>query len=150
MRSIKASMSFAMIVFRCHRDAGAMHEDDLPVPCLFLQKGRFQPFLVHRAGGVSDAAFIDVGNPSHVAADVDVWFGHVPFIALARGMLGLYKCHDGFSVESGASIIYVKVCRNHGVELRNIVCSGCSEYRAHGICDLSLVGSDGFLLGSSQ
>ena len=64
-------MSFVMVVFRCHGDAGAVHENDLPVPCLFLQEGRFQPLLVRCAGGVGDAAFIGVGNPSGVTADVD-------------------------------------------------------------------------------
>jgi hypothetical protein len=42
-------------------DAGAVHEDDLPGASLFLQEGRFQPVLVHGAGSVRDAAFIDVG-----------------------------------------------------------------------------------------
>ena len=81
-------MSFVLVLLRRHRDAGAVHEDDLPGACLFLQEGRFQPVLVHSAGSVGDAAFIDVGDPSGVAADVDVRFGYVPFIALACGMLG--------------------------------------------------------------
>jgi len=104
-----SEMSFAVVLLSRHRDAGAVHEDDLPGASLFLQEGRFQPVLVHSAGSVGDAAFIDVGDPSCVAADVDVWFGYVPFIALARGMLGLDDSHDGVSVESGASIKYVKV-----------------------------------------
>jgi hypothetical protein len=79
-------MSFPLLPLRRYGDAGAVHEDDLPGPCLFLQEGRFQPVLVQGAGGVGDAAFIDVGDPSGIASDVDVRFGHVPFIALARGM----------------------------------------------------------------
>jgi hypothetical protein len=59
-----------MVLLRRHGDAGAVHEDDLPVPCLFLQEGRFQPLLVRCAGRVGDAAFIDIGNPSGVTASV--------------------------------------------------------------------------------
>ena len=86
-----------------------MHEDDLPDAGPFFQEGRFQPVLVHGAGNVGDAAFIDVGNPSGVAPDVDVRFGHVPFITFAHGMLRLDESHDGVSVESRAAIEYVKV-----------------------------------------
>src|SRR6267378_689155 len=100
-------MSFALVLLSRHRDAGAVHEHDLPGACLFLQEGRFQPVLVHSAGTVGDTPFIDVGDPSGVTADVDARFGYVPFIALACGMLGLDDCHDGVSVESGASIEYV-------------------------------------------
>jgi hypothetical protein len=42
-------------------------------------------------------------------ADADVRFSHVPFIAFARGMLGLDKGDEVFSVESDASVEYVKV-----------------------------------------
>jgi hypothetical protein len=42
------------------RHAGAVHEHDLPHISLFLKEGRFQPLLFHGAGGVSDAALIDV------------------------------------------------------------------------------------------
>src|SRR5258708_11302601 len=90
-------------------DAGAVHEDDLPDACLFLQEGRFQPFLARGAGGVGDTAFIAVADPSYVAGALAVPFGYVPFIALARSMLGLDEGHDGVSVELGASIEYVKV-----------------------------------------
>jgi peptide deformylase len=99
-------------------------------------------------GGVGDAAFIDVCNPSDFAADVDVRFGHVPFKALVRGMLGLDEDHDGFSVESGATIEYVKIRCNDGVEFRHIVCAGCSEYCARCIDDFLLIGGDALLLGS--
>jgi hypothetical protein len=128
--------------------AGAVHEDDLPGAGLFLEEGRFQPVLVHGAGSVGDAAFIDVGDPSGVAVDVDVRFGHVPFIALARGMLALDESHDGVSVESGAHIKYVEAWSNDGVKLRNVVCAGCGEYCAHCIDDLLLVGGEARLLGS--
>ena len=114
-------MSFPL---RRRGDAGAVHEDDLPGAGLFLQEGRFQPVLVHGAGSVGDAASIDVGDPSGVAVDVDVRFGHVPFIALARGMLGLDESHDGISVESGAYIKYVEAWSDDGVKLRNIICAG--------------------------
>lgn len=106
---IGASISIAVVLLKQHGDAGAVHEDDLPDACPFLQEGRFQPFLIHGAGGVCDTAFVDVGDPRGVAADVDVRFGHVPFVALARGMLGLDEGHDGFSIESGTSIEHVKV-----------------------------------------
>src|SRR5258708_7534713 len=102
-------MSVAMLLLSRHGDAGAVHEDNLPDACLFLEEGRFQPVLVHGAGGVSDAALIDVSNPCRLAADVDVGFGHIPFEALARGMLCLDESHNGVSVESDASIIYVEV-----------------------------------------
>jgi hypothetical protein len=61
------------------------------------------------AGGASDAAPIDVSDPCGLAADVDVRLGHIPFVVHARGMLRLDASHDGVSVESGASIINVKV-----------------------------------------
>jgi hypothetical protein len=63
-----------------------VHEDDLPGAGLFLQKGRFQPVLVHGARSVGDAAFVNVGDPSCIAADVDVGFGHVFVGALAGGV----------------------------------------------------------------
>lgn len=106
---IGASVSISVVLWKQHWDASAVHEDDLPGTCSFLQKGRFQPFLIHDARGVRDTAFINVGNPRAVAADVDVRFGHVPFVASARGMLGLDEVHDGFSIESGTSIEHVKV-----------------------------------------
>src|SRR5260370_10502466 len=147
MRSIRHWMSFVMVVFRCHGDAGAVHKDDLPGACLFFQEGRFQPFLVGGAGRVSDAAFIGIRDPSGVTANVNVRFGHVPFITFACGVLGFDENHDGVAVESCASIKYVKVRYNHRVELRNIVCARCNEYRTHCVYDLPLVGSEGFLLG---
>ena len=52
-------MSVAMLLLSRHGDAGAVHEDDLPDACLFLKEGRFQPILVHGAGGVGDADFIE-------------------------------------------------------------------------------------------
>jgi hypothetical protein len=116
-------MSFAMVLLRRHRDAGAVHEDDLPGACLFLEESRLQPLLVYRAGGISDPALVDVGNPSGFAADVDVGFGHVPFVTLARVMLGLDEAHDGVSVESGTSIEDIEVRPNDGIELRKIVCA---------------------------
>jgi len=100
--------------------ARAVHEDELPGPCLFLEEGRFQPVLARGARGVGDAAFIDIGDPSGVAADVDVRFGHVPFIALARGMLCLDEGHDGVSVESSPNIEYVKIrCNDVAIELED-------------------------------
>ena len=141
-------MSFVMIPLRHHGDAGAVHKSDLPGACLFLKKSRFQPSLIPRAGGVCDAPSIDVGNPSSVAADVDVGFGHVPLVTIARDVLGLDKSHDGVSIESGAPIEDIKVRRNDGIELCNIVCAGCSEYRAHRVYDLRLLGREEFLLGS--
>ena len=115
-------MSFGMFLLNRHGDAGAVHEDDLPGACLFLEKGRFQPGLIRGAGRVSDAALIDVSNPCCLAADVHVGFGHFPFVALARDVLCLDESHDGVSVEPGAYVIYVKAWRNDGVELCNIVC----------------------------
>ena len=144
IRAFKVSL----VLLRRYGDAGAVHENDLPAAALFLQKGRFQPVLVHGAGSVADAAFIDVGDPSGVAVDVDVRFGHVPFIALARDMLCLDESHDRVSVESGASIKYVEAWSNDGVKLRNVVCAGCGEYCAHCVDDLLLVGGEAVLLGS--
>ena len=110
-----------MLLVSRHGDAGTVHEDDLPGACLFLEKRRFQPSLIHGAGRVTDAAIIDVGNPCCLAADVNVGFGHFPFVALARDMLCLDESHDGVTIEPGASIVYVKVRRNDGVELSNVV-----------------------------
>ena len=90
-------------------DTGAVHEHDLPDASLFLQESRFQPFLVHGTGRVGDAAFIGIRNPSGVTVDANIRFGHVPFITFTRGMLGLDEDHHGASVESGASIKYIKV-----------------------------------------
>jgi hypothetical protein len=36
---IGAWMLLALVLLGGHRDAGAVHEDDLPGPCLFLQEG---------------------------------------------------------------------------------------------------------------
>src|SRR5260370_16299231 len=117
-------MSFAMVLLWHHGDAGAVHKGDLPGACLFPEKSRFQPSLVHGAGSVCDASFIDVGNPSSVAADVDIGFGDVPLVTLARNMLGLDEGHDGVSIESGASIEDIKARRHAAIALRNIVCPG--------------------------
>jgi hypothetical protein len=117
-------------------------------PACFWRKADSSQFWLTMPGSVSDAALIDVGNPCRVAADVDVGFRHVPFVTLAREVLGLDEGHDGVSVESGTSIEDIKVWRNDRVELRNIVCQGGSEYRAHCIYDLSLIGGHEFLLGS--
>jgi len=127
-----------MVLFWHHGNAGALREDDLPVACPSFQESRFEPILFRRTGRVGDAAFIDIGNPSGVAADVDVGFGHAPLVALARSMLGLDEGHNAISVESDTSIKKVKVWSNHRIELRNIVGEKSSEYRAHGIYDLLL------------
>src|SRR5260370_7362565 len=119
-------MSFAVVLLRHHGDVGGVHKGDLQGAGLFLEKSRFQPSLVHGAGGVCDASFIDVGNPSSVAADVNVGFGHAPLVTLARDMLGLDEGHDGVSIESGASLADIKVRSNYGVELSNIICARCS------------------------
>jgi hypothetical protein len=74
---IRAVMSFAMVPLGRHGDASAVHEDDLPSACLSLEESRFQRFLVHGAGGICNAAFIDIGNPSGFTADVYV--GSVTF-----------------------------------------------------------------------
>jgi len=95
-------MSFPVTLWRRHRNARAVHEDDLPDASLFLEKGRFEPFLAHGARGVRDAALIDVCNPSGIAADVDVGFRHVPLVAFARRMLGFDHGHDGIPGESDA------------------------------------------------
>jgi len=99
-----------MILLSRHRDTCAVHEDDLPDACLFLEENRFQPILAHGgAGSVSDAALIDVSHPCRLAADVDVRLGHIPLVVPSRGMLRLDASHDGVSVEPDASIIDVKV-----------------------------------------
>jgi hypothetical protein len=79
---------------------------------IFQTPSRFSRKADSNPGGMGDAAFIDVGDPSGVAADMDIRFGHVPFIALARGMLGLNEGHDGVSVESGASVASVTADSN--------------------------------------
>jgi len=139
-------MSFPVTLWRRHRNARAVHEDDLPDASLFLEKGRFEPFLAHGARGIRDAALIDVCNPSGIAADVDVGFRHVPLVAFTRRMLGFDHGHDGIPGESDAPVVDVKVWCNDGVELRDIVRARCSEYHAHCVYDLSLVGGEEFLL----
>jgi hypothetical protein len=114
-------------------------------PCLW-RKADFEPFLAQGAGGVGDAALIDVCNPSGIADDVDVGFSHVLLEAFASCMLSFHHGHDGIPVESDASIVDVKIRCNDGVELRNIIRARRGEYRAHGIHDLSLVGGEEFLL----
>jgi len=93
-------MSFPLTFWRPRRNARAVHEDDLPDASLFLEKSRFEPFLVHGARGVRDAASINICNPSGIAADVDVGFRHVPLVAFARRMLGFDQGHDGIPAES--------------------------------------------------
>jgi hypothetical protein len=139
-------MSFAMVLLKRCWDAGAVHEDNLPGACLFLEESRLQPLLVYRAGGICDPTLVDIGNPSGFAADVDVGFGHVPFVTLAREVLGLDEGHDGVSVESCTSIKDKKAWPDDGIKLRKIVCAGCSEYRVHCVYDLHLLGRK-FLLG---
>jgi hypothetical protein len=73
---------------------------------------------------------IDVGNPSGDAVDVDVRFGHVPFIAFPSGILGFDEGHDRVPVESDFSIADVNIRCDDGVELRNIVRERRSEYRS--------------------
>jgi hypothetical protein len=125
-----------------------VHEDDPPGACLFLQEGRFQPVLVHGARGVGDAAFIDVGDPRDVAANVDVGVGHVLVVALAGRVLGFDGTHDGVAVESRAIREDVEVRCYDGVELRDVLCACCTEYRTRCFYDLCLVGSDRFMLGA--
>ena len=139
-------MSFPVTLWRRRRNARAVHEDDLPDASLFLEKGRFEPFLAHGARGVRNAALIDICNPSAIAPDVDVGFRHVPLVAFARRMLGFDHGHDGIPVESDAPVVDVKVRCNDGVKLRDIVRARCSEYHAHCVYDLSLVGGEEFLL----
>ena len=142
--------SFTVVRFYRHRNTGAVHEYDLPGACLFFQEGRFQPFLISGPGGVSDTAAIDVGNPSGVAADVDVGFGYVPLEAFTCCMLSLDEGQDAISAESGASIVDVKVGHNDCVQQCNIVSQGCSEYRLHCVYDLSLVRRKTFLSSCIQ
>jgi hypothetical protein len=119
------------------------------MPASFSRKADSSHSLVHGgAGGVGDTALIDVSHPSRLAADVDVRLGHIPFVVHARGMLCLDGGHDGVSIESGAYVIYVKVLCNDGVELRNVIRTGCGKCRAHCVYDLRLIGSDRFLPGS--
>src|SRR5467141_3442140 len=139
-------MSFPVTLWRRHRNARAVHEEDLPDASLFLEKGRFEPFLAHGARGVRDAALIDVCNPSGIAADVDVGFRHVPLVAFTCRMLGFDHGHDGIPVESYAPVVDVKVWCNDGVELRDIVRACCSVYNAHCVYDLSFVAVEELLL----
>ena len=60
-------------------------------------------------------------------------------------MLSLDEGYDAVSVESGASVVDVKVGRNDCVEHRDIVSHGCSEYRLHGVYDLRLFRRKNFL-----
>src|SRR5260370_21019284 len=146
MRSSATVMSFPVTLWRRHRNARAVHENDLPDASLFLEKGRFEPFLAHGARGIRDAALIDVCNPSGIAADVDVGFRHVPLVSFTRRMLCFDHGHDGIPGESDAPYADVEVWCNDGVELRAIVRQRCSEYRAHCFYHLSLVGVEEFLL----
>jgi hypothetical protein len=77
---------------------------------------------------------------------MDVRFGHAPFIALARGMLGLDEGYYRVSVESRPFIENVKLCCNDRVELCNVVCTGCIEICADSVADLPLIGGVAFLL----
>jgi hypothetical protein len=54
-------------------------------------------------------------------------------------LLSLDEGYDAVSVESGASVVYVKVGRNDCVEHRNVVSHECSEYRLYSVYDLHLV-----------
>src|SRR6266478_1639182 len=71
------SFDLATGLLRQSGNPSAVHEHDLPDARPFLQEARFQPFLVRGAAGVGDAAFIEIDDPSGVAADVDVRFGYV-------------------------------------------------------------------------
>jgi hypothetical protein len=66
-----------------------VHEYDFPGACLLFEEGRLQPFQISSARAVCDGAFIDVGNPSGVAPDVDVGFGYFPLEAFTRCLLSL-------------------------------------------------------------
>jgi len=109
---------------------------------IFQTPSRFSRGRPSGFGGIADAALIDVGDPSSIAADMDIRLGHVPFVALAPGMLCLNKGHEGVSVESGTTVEYVKVGRNDGIELCDIVRARRSEYCAYCVYDLSLLGSE--------
>lgn len=100
----RALISFAMVLLKHHGNAGAVHEDDLPVACPFFEEGRFQPILLRGTGGVGNVTFVDVGNPSGVAANVDVGFGHVPLVALARSMLSAKVLHCSNNPRSGGQL----------------------------------------------
>src|SRR5258707_9348777 len=139
-------MSFPVTLGGRKRTALGVKKCDLPDASLFLEKGSFEPFLAHGARGVRDAALIDVCNPRGIAADVDVGFRPVPLVAFTRRMLGFDHGHDGIPGESDAPVVDVKVWCNDGVELRDIVRARCSEYHAHCVYDLSLVGGEEFLL----
>jgi len=41
-------ISFPMVLLKHHGNAGAVHEDDLPVACPFFEEGRFEPTSQHR------------------------------------------------------------------------------------------------------
>src|SRR5258707_2043590 len=100
MRCSATVMSFPVTLWRRHRNGRAMHEDDLPDASLFLEKGRFEPFLAHGARGIRDAALIDGCNPSVLPAHVDDGFRHRPLLAFTRGMLGSYRGHSCSPVDS--------------------------------------------------
>ena len=82
-----------------------------------------------------------------MATDVDVGFGHVLVGALA-GVQGFDGSHEGVAVESHAIREDVEVWCYDGVQLRDILCACCTEYCAHRIDDLLLVGGEALLLGS--
>ena len=93
-----------------------MHEDNLPVARLLLEESRFQPLQLRGAGSVGNTAFVDVGDPSGVVADVHVGFGHIPLVMFAGGVLGFDKGHNSVSVEAEAAIEDVKAWSNVGVQ----------------------------------
>ena len=117
-------ISFTLVFFRWRLNAGAVHEDDLPVACLLFEEGRFQPILLGGTGSIAAATFIDVGLPGGIAAVVHIGFGHVPLVTLARGVLGINESHNAVSFESGTAVENVEVCGNDGIELRHIVGGG--------------------------
>jgi hypothetical protein len=51
-----------------------------------VEKGRLQPLLIRGNRSGSDAALVDISDPSNAAFNVDVWFGHMTLIVLASGV----------------------------------------------------------------
>src|SRR5260370_40855829 len=111
-----------------------------PVAPVLWEKRRSRPFRPQARGGVRFVALMALSNPSVLAAVVAAGFPPFPPVAFPRRMLGFDHGHDGIPVESDAPVVDVKVWCNDGVELRDIVRARCSEYHAHCVYDLSLVG----------
>ena len=60
-----------------------MEEVDAPSIVVLAEHCRLQPGQFFLARGILQGATVDLGDPSGLAIDVDLWLRHVPHIDLA-------------------------------------------------------------------